>query len=304
MSKIALAFPGIGVKLSGREGRFFEDHRAVVEPFFSAASAIAAEDLTERLTKGDTFTTDTLSQHLFALAFGAGFAEVVAHAGVRVDFCAGFSFGIYAALFATGAVDFMNCARIVVRAHELSSKACRDANAAMAAIVGLPMPEVEKIAAKAKGDVQIVNVITESSVIVAGDAQTVDFCIYEAEKRDALGTTRLPVRVAYHHPDYLGAASCEFALFLRSIPFSSPRVPVVSSIDSELVTTGDGLRDFTADNLGHPIHWYNVVKALAAQGVTTIIEAGAGISLTRNGSFMPIDMTYVNTKNYRRKLVP
>lgn len=304
MSKIALAFPGIGVKLSGREWVFFNEHRTRVEPFFSEASEIAGVNLTNYLVeqKSESLGSDSLPQHLFALAFGAGFASVLEEADVRGDYAAGFSFGIYAALFASKAVNFTDCARIVVRAHELSSEACRGKNVAMAAVVGLSIQEVHEILASVGEDVQIVNVITETCVIIAGNSVAVDACIRDAESRDSLGAGRLSVRAAYHHPAYLAEASREFAEFLKGIPFSSPIFPVVSSVDFSLITTGVELRNFTAENLGMPIHWLNVAKTLSAQDVTGIIEAGAGISLTRNGSFMPFDISYVNVKNYRRKL--
>ncbi len=304
MSKIALAFPGIGVELSGRERVFFDEHRSKVEPFFSEASEIAGVNLTNYLVeqKSEPADSDCLPRHLFALAFGAGFAKVLEEANVRGDYAAGFSFGIYAVLFASKAVCFSDCARIVVRAHELSSEACREKNVAMAAVVGLTIPEVQEILASVGGDVQIVNVITETCAIIAGNSEAVDACIRDAEDRDSLRAGRLSVRAAYHHPAYLGDASREFAEFLKSVPFSSPVFPVVSSVDFSLITTGTRLRNFTAENLGLPIHWLNVVRTLSARGVTGIIEAGAGISLTRNGSFMPFDIFYANVKNYRRKL--
>ena len=43
--RTACVFPGIGVKLSGPEARFFERNRSVLDPFFREASAYADIDL-------------------------------------------------------------------------------------------------------------------------------------------------------------------------------------------------------------------------------------------------------------------
>jgi len=302
--KTAFAFPGAGIKPCGREAPFFARHERILRPLLDEASQIAGVNLAGELSAGRIDRLADDGNQCFTYAFGAGVCRVLDEAGIRPDLAAGYSFGIYGALVAAGAVSFGDGLRMVRKAFDLMAEGCRGVEAGMAAIVGLGRDDIEALLAGRPGaDVHLVITNSDLCHVLSGPAGELARVIEEARGRGAVGTERLEVAVPYHHPMIAGA-SADFASFLETIPWKTPACPVVSSITQELLTRPPQLIDFAARNLSTPISWQGVVEKLAAEGVSRIIECGPGISLSQNGRFLPGGIEYVNLRTMEKRIGP
>jgi [acyl-carrier-protein] S-malonyltransferase len=138
--------------------------------------------------------------------------------------------------------------------------------------------------------------------VVSGPRVALEAAIEGFLARDALSARLLPVAIPYHHPRLLGRASARLRDFLTGVPLSTPRCPVVSSVDQRPLTEPREIADFVAANLSTPISWVRVLGALSSLGATVAIECGPGVSLTQNARFVDGAPPHVGLRNARGRL--
>lgn len=299
----AFAFPGVGVKQSGYELRFFEDHRKEFLEFFEEASEYAGSNFTNDLTNNRIDDLDDSTKQFYTFAYCSAMYSVISDSEIKPDFLAGYSFGIYAALYASGAIGFHEGLAIIERAYQLMEEACCELDCGMALTIGLKEQEVRSLLdAKEYKSLAIVNCNHDVCTICSGTKEEIEDFLSEARKQDALSAETLDVSIPYHNPALLSDVIKEFDNFLRNFTWNTPRYPLVSSIDQQIINDPERLLRFTAENLASPISWKKVVLALRKAGTQRVIECGPGISLTQNGRFIPSEIKYINVKNVKRKL--
>ena len=75
----------------------------------------------------------------------------------------------------------------------------------------------------------------------------------------------------------LGAAMAEA---LANVDMKAPSVPVVANVTASAVSDPDEIRKLLVEQVTGMVRWRESVKYLAAQGVTELVETGAGKVLT------------------------
>jgi len=303
IKKTAFAFPGAGVKPCGREADFYRRHEQTLRPLLDEASEHARVDLARELMGGGVERLPDFQNQCFTYAFGAGVSDVLEQEGHGPDVTAGYSFGVYAALYAARALSFSDGLSAVAKAFDLMKARCGRRAAGMAVIIGPGSEDLQGlIERRGPGALCLVNSSSELCHVVAGPRRELERFCTEADAAGAISTALLDVEVPYHHPQMLGGASDEFREFLERLAWREPACPVVSSIDQQALATSVRLMEFTASNLCTPISWRRVVESLPGLEVYRIIECGPGISLSQNGRFIECRMEYVNVKNMSGRL--
>ena len=301
--KAAFAFPGVGVRLCGREADFYRRHESVLEPFFEEASSRAGVNLAERLVQGTAGDLSDEENQFFTYALGAGSSMVLRRRGIRPDFTAGYSFGIYAALYAAEAVSISDGFSMVRKAFDLMAGAARGKDAGMGIAIGPTRREIcDILDSDPSSSLLLVNTNSDACNIVSGLNRDLQAFYEAAKKCGAIAAERLTVDIPYHHGPLLGDVSRAFREFLDTLAWKEASCPVVSSIDQRLLVGVDELIDFAARNLGTPINWQRVVETMRHRGADRIFECGPGISLTQNGRFIDHAVAYINVKNIKRRL--
>jgi len=293
----------VGVKLCGHEQRFAMAHRNFFESCFEEAGAATDDDLWEAFAEERIGKHDCRTDHFFTYAFSCAMYDTCRARGVNADLLAGYSFGIYAALYASGALSFTDGLAAVGRAFDLMDTVSRGRDYTMAITLGLTAGEIDAILSRHYYDqLCMVNSNNDTCKVFAGPRASLRRFIEEALRHEAIDARLLEVSIPYHHPRLLHGISGGFREFLSKLHWQSPLRPIISTIDQGLLTSIDELLDFTARNLCTPINWERVAAALNARQIGRVIECGAGISLTQNARFMPFQLEYVNVKNADRKL--
>jgi [acyl-carrier-protein] S-malonyltransferase len=298
--RIAFAFPGMGIRLTGFEQAFFSRHREKMLPFFEEANAAAegVVDLVTVLESNDAQDLDDRNSQIFTFAFSAAMYEVLSDRFETAKFLAGYSFGHYAALFASRALTFSQGLLCACRAYDIMSESCRNGKWGMAAIVGMTSDELKNLAGKTA---TLVNINSSTCAIYSGSVDEMQSLCKDAMRAGAIKAELLPVRIPYHQPSILSSASVKVRDFVETLSWKRPAIPIISSIDQTLLSDETSLMDYTARHLCTPIDWLKTAARLSALGVTRIIECGPGVSLSRHGSFMPFEISYVNIKNIQRR---
>jgi [acyl-carrier-protein] S-malonyltransferase len=203
-------------------------------------------------------------------------------AGVRPAIVAGHSLGEYSALVAAGAIAFRDAVPLVRFRAEAMQEAVPEGVGAMAAIMGAPDDAaiIEACRDAAQGEVvEPVNFNAPGQLVIAGDKSAVERAMAAAKAKGAKRALLLPVSAPFHS-SLLKPAAERLAARLAEVEIRSPSIPVLHNVDVAEHAEPGAIRNALAQQAASPIRWTETIRAMAARGVTHIVECGPGKVLT------------------------
>lgn len=207
------------------------------------------------------------------LAASLGAASALTAAGLRPDVVAGHSLGECSAAIVAGCLDLEAGARVVAARGEAMAAACTARPGVMAAVVKLA-PEAVAALLAGHPDVVVANDNAPGQVVVAGPPGAVEAL------RDLVrgaGGRLVPLEVeGAFHSEAMGSAVPALAAALGGVPIADPVVPLVSGVSARRVPSGSAVADALLGGVLATVRWREVQLALAADGVTHLVEVGPG----------------------------
>lgn len=205
---------------------------------------------------------------------------------------AGHSLGEYSALAAAGALPIADAARLLRLRGEAMQRAVPVGEGAMAALLGLDLPVAQEIAAAAAGgDVcDCANDNAPGQVVVSGHKAAVERAVEIAKTKGAKRAILLPVSAPFHCSLMKPAAEA-MAEALARTTIAPPRVPLVANVTAAAVSDPDTIRALLVKQVTGLVRWRESVSWMKTQGVTTLIECGAGKVLSGLARRIEPDMT-------------
>jgi [acyl-carrier-protein] S-malonyltransferase len=148
---------------------------------------------------------------------------------------------------------------------------------AMAAIMGADDDAVQAACTQAaQGQVvEPVNFNGPGQVVIAGHREAVERAIALAKQQGAKRGVMLPVSAPFHST-LLRPAAEKLAARLASVQIGAPTIPVIHNVDVALHDAPGEIRDALARQAANPVRWTATVQAMAARGVTHVVECGPG----------------------------
>jgi [acyl-carrier-protein] S-malonyltransferase len=277
MVTLALIFPGQGSQSVGMLEPFADS--SVVRQTFKEASDVLAMDLWNLAAEGpaDALNATINTQPVMLSAGYAVYRAWQAAGGPVPAFVAGHSLGEYTALTVAGVLAFRDALPLVRFRAQAMQEAVPAGAGAMAAILGLDDEAVRAAcAAAARGEiVEAVNFNAPSQVVIAGQRAAVERGVEAARARGARRAVMLPVSAPFHS-SLLQPAADRLAGHLQNVSFAAPRIPVVNNVDVAVVSEPDRIKDALARQACRPVRWVEVIRYMAAAGVTHFVECGPG----------------------------
>ncbi|WP_259310932.1 ACP S-malonyltransferase [Capillimicrobium parvum] len=178
---------------------------------------------------------------------------------------AGHSLGEYAALVASGALDFDAALRLVALRGDAMARAGEERAGSMVAVLGEDDAAVRATAHE--HGLTIANDNAPGQLVLSGPVAGI-----EAVDASGLRTRRLDVSGAFHSP-LMAPAAQELARALEAVEVRAPRFPVISN--GTAAAFGD-IRAELVENLLSPVRWRETVVALRGLGVEEFVELGPG----------------------------
>jgi [acyl-carrier-protein] S-malonyltransferase len=197
--------------------------------------------------------------------------------GVKPDFVAGHSLGEYSALVAAGGLDFSAAVKLVRARGRYMQEAVPAGEGAMAAILGLPPAEVLEICKKA-ADHEVVspaNLNSPEQTVISGNAAAVKRAVEIASQSGAKRAVILPVSAPFHCA-LMAPAQKRLEHDLRAANFTALKIPLITNVDAEAITTGDEAREALIRQVTAPVRWLDSVHEMIESGVTIFVEVGPG----------------------------
>lgn len=285
MSRV-FVFPGQGSQFVGM-GRDLYEQCAESRHVFEIVDEAIGRKLSSIIFDGpeeDLNLTENTQPALMAVSMAV--VAALETRGVRLaehcKYMAGHSLGEYSALTAAGALEVADTARLLKLRGESMQQAVPVGEGAMAAILGLDLPDVLAITREAASEGQACQAANDNSVgqvVVSGHAGAVAAAVELAQERGARKAVMLPVSAPFHCSLMVPAAQV-MAKALADTNVREPAVPIISNVTAQGETDPGQIRRLLAEQITHMVRWRESVLWMADHGVTEIVEIGAGKVLT------------------------
>ena len=182
---------------------------------------------------------------------------------------AGHSLGEYAALTASGAIDFDDGVRLVGARAQAMADAAALQPGGMVALLGGERDDVYELAADL--GLALANDNAPGQIVLSGAMDAVDAAV---DRAAAIGcrARKLDVAGAFHSP-LMAPAADALAAALERTPIGEPEFPVLSNGST---LPFEDVRTELAQNLLKPVRWREILVELQARGATDFVECGPG----------------------------
>jgi [acyl-carrier-protein] S-malonyltransferase len=217
--------------------------------------------------------TDTINAQPALLTHGIAALRVLQT--IKPDlapaFVAGHSLGEYSALVAADALDFADALKLVRERGRVMKAAGEKTPGAMAALLGMDTAALEGVCAET--GVQIANYNAPGQIVISGEKDALNRAVELAKARGAKRAIVLAVSIA-SHSRLMENAAREFANAVANTPMRAPKIPVISNVTAQPLSTVEEIRRELVAQLTSAVQWTKTIEYIAAQGVTTFIELG------------------------------
>lgn len=281
MSDFAFIFPGQGSQFIGM-GKEFADAFPAAKAVFEEVDDALSQDLSGLIWSGsedDLKLTANTQPALMAVSVAAMRALETAHgigAG-KAKFVAGHSLGEYSALASAGAISVGDCAKVLRVRGNAMQDAVPAGEGAMAALLGASPEQAAALCAAgaSEGPCEIANDNAPGQIVISGAKAAVELAISGAKEAGVKKAVLLPVSAPFHC-SLMQPAADAMAEALSGIVLQAPSAPVVANVTAVAGQDPDAIRQQLIDQVTGQVRWTESVQYMAAAGVKTTIEAGAG----------------------------
>jgi [acyl-carrier-protein] S-malonyltransferase len=186
-------------------------------------------------------------------------------------------------LVASGVIEFKDAVPMVRFRAQAMQDAVPVGTGGMAAILGLDDDAVRKACADAQSAtgevVEAVNYNAPAQVVIAGSKAGVEKACELAKEAGAKRALPLPVSAPFHS-SLLKPASQKLETYLADKTFKVPSIDVINNVDVSVLKDPAAIKNALVRQAASPVRWVETVQAIAALGITHVVECGPGKVLT------------------------
>lgn len=279
-----VVFPGQGSQKIGMGADAYENFAAAREVFAEVDDAISfrLSDLIFNGTENELKQTQNAQPAIMAVSI-AYLRVLQKEFGLdpieQASYLAGHSLGEYSALCAAGVLTLAETAKILRIRGQAMADAC-PSGGAMAAIIGLDIPEIEKIIAAVnskKAVVQIANENSPKQTIISGHLEAVEAVMGKAQRAGAKRALKLEVSGPFHSV-LMEKAVHPIKKALEALEFKESKRPIIVNVSAKAEKSG--FPQLLIDQLTSKVRWTETIQFARHNGVSTCIEIGPSRVLT------------------------
>lgn len=278
----AFIFPGQGSQAPGM-GRDLAAAFSAAREVFQEVDDTLGQKLSQLMFEGpaETLTLTENAQPALMAHSLAVLRVLEAEGGFKLAdkavVVAGHSLGEYSALAGAGAFGVAQAAKLLKLRGQSMQKAVPPGAGSMAALLGCEMPLALEICAEAaQGEVlEPGNDNGGGQVVVSGATAAVERACVVAQAKGVRRAMKLPVSAPFHCAMMAPAAEV-MAEALRASPPVAPVVPVVANVTAAKTSDPNEIIDLLVKQVTATVRWRECMLAMAALGVDSFVELGAG----------------------------
>jgi [acyl-carrier-protein] S-malonyltransferase len=296
--RISLLFPAIGIEFFGNERELVRKFTNELNDYFIRAKDVL--NLNFQINFSDEhYLKNELESQFLTYLYSCVISNIIKNNNIKIEYAAGYSMGLYSALYFAGAVTFEEGLLLIRSAFDNSINVLKNIDFAMAGIIGLEEKFLIDLINKNFSSIEIINRNNPHSLVVSGLKNEINELLLTARDEGALNTKILPVSAPYH-TKFVKEAGVLFYNFIKSIKIKSASSKLVSGIDQRIFTTKDEIENELLNNLLIRMNWNNTMNKLIELKSNIMIECGPGNSLYKNGKFIEGDFKIYTLKTLSR----
>ncbi len=283
MKTSAFIFPGQGAQFIGM-GKELADQFNSARAVFEEVDEALGEKLSTLMWEGreeDLKLTANTQPALMAVSL-AVVRALETDFGVSIGdakYVAGHSLGEYSALAAAGSLTVSDAARLLRFRGASMQKAVPEGEGAMAALLGATIEQAEEACKASDGVCDVANDNAPGQVVVSGSKAAVEAATEWARENGIKKAVLLPVSAPFHC-SLMQPAADAMSEKLADIELKAPIIPVYANVTAAPVSDAESIRSLLVQQVTGRVRWRESVENMAAEGVTDMIECGAGKVLT------------------------
>ncbi len=278
----AFTFPGQGSQAVGMGKDLADTYKAARELFEEVDEALK-QNLSRLMWQGppeELQLTENAQPALMAVSMAV--IRVLEKEGgfnlaAKVKWVAGHSLGEYSALAAARAMSVADTARLLKLRGQSMQKAVPVGRGAMAALLGADLDTATAAAAEGAklGVCQVANDNAPGQVVISGALAAVEAAIAAAKTMGVKRGMLLPVSAPFHCALMQPAADA-MAEALTKTALTDPSVGLIANVTAGLVDDAEEIRRLLVSQVTGLVRWRESVEYMAANGIDTVVEIGAG----------------------------
>lgn len=270
--KQAYVFPGQGSQYPGMGYEEFNSNPAAKAMYMAADFLLGFKisDIMFHGTAEDLKATKVTQPAVFLDSV----VKTICRENFAPDMVAGHSLGEFSALVAAEAISFEDGLKLVALRAEQMQLCCDKVPGGMAAIIGLPTTEVERICEGIEGVIPA-NYNCEGQVVISGTLASIDKACEALKAAGARRALPLAVSGAFHSP-LMEPAATELAKAIEQTEIHTPRCPIYQNVSAEAETDPEVIKRNLLAQLTSPVRWTQSVRSMIEDGATSFTELGPG----------------------------
>ena len=281
--KYAFVFPGQGSQFVGMGKELAENFVSAREVFQEVNDALS-QDLFKIMVDGpDSALTMTANTQPALMAFSMAVVRVLEKDfGIKLKekaaFVAGHSLGEYSAACSAGVFSLSDTAKLLRIRGDAMQNAVPLGVGGMAAVLGLSYKDVGALVEACSNDKDVcvaANDNSDGQVVLSGSMAAIDRAVDIAAEFGARKCVKLAVSAPFHSP-FMRPAADAMARAFMDVEVHDAEIPLVANVLAEPITDHKEIIKHLIEQVTGTVRWRETMAYLQEQGVTDLVELGAG----------------------------
>ena len=282
--KYTFVFPGQGSQFVGM-GKELADNFQSARDVFQEVNDAVSQDLFKLMVEGPEHElTLTANAQPALMANSMAVVRVLEKDfGIKLkdkaSFVAGHSLGEYSAACAAGVFSLRDTAKLLRTRGEAMQQAVPVGVGGMAAVIGVSYQDVQALAEACADDnnlcVAAANDNADGQVVLSGHMAAIDKAVEIASEFGAKRCIKLPVSAPFHSPLMQPAAEV-MAKALAEVEAHKAEIPLIANVLATAISDEKEIVKHLIEQVTGSVRWRESVNYMADQGVTDVVELGAG----------------------------